>query len=82
MNVSDLITILAGYPGDLIVCVQGEDGGVTEGINVRQEKVALNVHQLPYYGEHEAISLDDPLVESKEVLLVGRLVSAPGKKGA
>ncbi len=53
MKIKDLIAKLQELDQELLVVVDGYEGGVTEQITIRKVKIDLNVNQEWYYGEHE-----------------------------
>lgn len=55
MKARELIEILKTLDGDLMVCVDGYEGGVTElqKDSIEVQEITLNVHTEYYYGEHE-----------------------------
>lgn len=62
MTVRELIDILKRHPDDLRVVLDGYEGGcedVSEG-QIRRVKIALNVNEESYYGNHEESDLVIP----------------------
>ena len=55
MKVKDLIEALQKLDPELMVVRAGYEGGVTEINQVTITRVALNVNEEWYYGEHEEI---------------------------
>ena len=55
MKVKELIEKLQALDPELLVVVDGYEGGVKEAGYVELETVVLNVHKEWYYGEHETI---------------------------
>lgn len=55
MKVKDLIEALQTLDPELMVVRAGYEGGVTEIDHVNIIRVALNVNEAWYYGEHEEI---------------------------
>ena len=55
MKVKDLIEALQKLDPELMVVRVGYEGGVTEINQVTITRVALNVNEEWYYGEHEEI---------------------------
>jgi len=53
MNINQLIEILQHYDGELMVVVDGYEGGVAELKDVLIAPCLLNVNIQGYYGEHE-----------------------------
>ncbi len=63
MNVKALIAELQKYDEDLLVVVDGYEGGVTENFNFLEENIDTNVNKAWYYGESE-------ISDSKEMMPV------------
>ena len=53
MNVKALIAELQKYDEDLLVIVDGYEGGVTENFNLLQVNIDTNVNKAWYYGDSE-----------------------------
>ena len=53
MNVKSLIAKLQKYDENLLVFVDGYEGGVTENFNLLEVKIDTNVNKAWYYGESE-----------------------------
>ncbi len=59
MNVQQLIEKLSVLDPEMMVVVDGYEGGVKEAFDVDIEVLALNVHEEWYYGNHEALGVHD-----------------------
>jgi len=60
MNVRELILKLREFDGDLMVVVDGYEGGVNELKQVLPEEIVLNVHEeYGYFGKHELVEWRD-----------------------
>lgn len=68
MNVKQLIEILKQYDDDLIVSVQGYEGGVTDSFSVDESRVSLNVNDEWCYGEHSEYINADQEVEKRLII--------------
>ena len=53
MTISELITELQKYPQDIMVVVNGYEGGYVEKINIHGGFIKLNVNKQEYYGPHD-----------------------------
>ena len=53
MNVRELIEKLSAQDSELMVVIDGYEGGVKEARYVDVETIVLNVNEEWYYGEHE-----------------------------
>lgn len=67
MNVKELIKELKKLPQDLMVVINGYEGGVDEFGTIKKIRIDLNVNDEWYYGSHE--ESEDGAVEA--VLLKG-----------
>lgn len=76
MNVQELRSVLDGYPDDMLVTVDGYEGGITQDITPVSVDVLLDVNTEGYYGEHEVADAyaikGNPDAERKTVLLLSR----------
>lgn len=59
MKVKDLIKRLVDFDPELMIVRDGYEGGVTEATEVDEVKIALNVNQEWYYGEHDILHEDN-----------------------
>lgn len=59
MKVKELIEKLQALPPDMMVIVDGYEGGVNETSDVAVETIALNVNQEWYYGAHDTVEEDE-----------------------
>lgn len=59
MNVKELIEKLQAFDPELMVVRDGYEGGVTEATEVDEVKIALNVNDEWYFGEHDVLHKDD-----------------------
>ncbi len=59
MNVKALIVELQKYDENLLVVVDGYEGGVTENFNLLQVNIDTNVNKAWYYGESEVSDSKD-----------------------
>jgi hypothetical protein len=65
MKVKELMGWLQALDPELMVVVDGYEGGVKEATYVELETIALNVNDEWYYGSHEVI-VDGDRYEDKE----------------
>jgi hypothetical protein len=68
-TIAELQAILAQYPPDTLVMVQGYEGGYEFLRNVEFASVKLNVNTEWYYGAHEIAENNDG--DANAVLLLG-----------
>lgn len=66
MKVSELIEQLQQYDPEMIVVVDGYEGGVGELTEVKRTDIALNYNTAWYYGEHEQVSVGFLTEEEKQ----------------
>jgi len=59
MNVKALIAELRKYDENLLVVVDGYEGGITEKFNLLQVNMDTNVNKAWYYGESEVSDSKD-----------------------
>lgn len=57
MNVRELIFELSKYNPETLVVISGYESGYTENIGIREETIALNVNESPWYGQHESVMI-------------------------
>lgn len=55
MTKKELIEMLSPYPDDILVCVNGYEGGYNEVSNLEETKLVLNVNTAWFYGKHEEL---------------------------
>ena len=67
MKVKELVEKLQALDPELLVVVDGYEGGVKEASYVELEAIALNVHKEWYYGEHETIVVESDEEKYKDV---------------
>lgn len=67
MKVRDLIEKLQQHDPEMMVVVDGYEGGVGELQYVQTANVALNFNKEGYYGEHESVT-DGYLTEEEQKL--------------
>jgi hypothetical protein len=60
MTVGQLIEKLQACDPELMVVVNGYEGGVNEAENAAQVKIRSNVNTKWYYGTHDVICNEDP----------------------
>lgn len=69
MTVAELIKALSRCPDDLMVVVNGYEGGYTEIIKLEQINLNLNVNSESYYGPHDTPDRDEGLGDCDAILL-------------
>lgn len=70
MTVKELIEYLNKYDQNLIVSLNGYEGGITDKISLRETEVHLDINGKWYYGEHEECNSFVNLEAKKEKRIV------------
>lgn len=70
MTVKELIEYLNKYDQNLIVSLNGYEGGITDKISLRETEVHLDINDKWYYGEHEECNSFVNLETKKEKRIV------------
>ena len=60
MKIKELIEKLKKYDQELIVSINGYEGGVRDNIYLKIQTVSLNYNDAWYLGEHEEYNKDIP----------------------
>lgn len=68
MKVKNLIEILKQYDDDLIVSVEGYEGGLSDSFSIDESSVALNVNEEWHYGEHSEYRKVDQEAEKRLII--------------
>ena len=82
MTIKSLIAELEKYDEDLLVVVDGYEGGVTEKFKLLKANIEKNVHKAWYYGESEVSDSEDTtpaLYLQRERLSSDRIFAGPEK---
>jgi hypothetical protein len=59
MKVSELIEKLQQFDPEMLVMVEGYEGGIASPSKPYQTPIRLNVHEEWYYGKHEVAHVTD-----------------------
>jgi hypothetical protein len=72
MKVKQLIEMLQQFDPEMLVMVQGYEGGIDAPEKLYQTAIRLNVHEEWYYGKHEVHHVTDTEKADCEAVIIPR----------
>jgi len=72
MKIKELIEQLQKFDPEMLVMVQGYEGGIDAPGKLYQTPVRLNVHDEWYYGDHEVHHVTDTLKADCDAVVIPR----------
>jgi hypothetical protein len=72
MKVKQLIEMLQQFDPEMLVMVQGYEGGIDAPEKPYQTPIRLNVHEHWYYGKHEVHHVTDTEKADCEAVIIPR----------